>query len=63
MASPDTEQIINDLRAEVLSHISMDREMTDDEVKDIIDRTVITNGKKYSLSLNLKQTIARDLFY
>jgi pilus assembly protein CpaF len=41
----------------------MDREMTDDEVKDIIDRTVITNGKKYSLSLNLKQTIARDLFY
>ena len=63
MASPDTEQIINDLRAEVLSHISMDREMTDDEVKDIIDRTVITNGKKFSLSLNLKQTIARDLFY
>ena len=63
MASPDTEQIINDLRAEVLSHISMDREMTDDEVKDIIDRTVITNGKKYNLSLNLKQTIARDLFY
>lgn len=63
MASPDTEQIINDLRDEVLSHISMDREMTDDEVKDIIDRTVITNGKKYSLSLNLKQTIARDLFY
>ena len=63
MASPDTEQIINDLRAEVLSHIGMDREMTDDEVKDIIDRTVITNGKKYNLSLNLKQTIARDLFY
>ena len=63
MASPDTEQIINDLRAEVLSHISMEREMTDDEVKDIIDRTVITNGKKYNLSLNLKQTIARDLFY
>ena len=57
------EEIKKALREEVLSGIAMDREMTDDEVMKIIDRTVGENGKRQGLSLRQKQELSRELFY
>ena len=57
------EEIKKALREEVLSGIAMDREMTDDEVMEIIDRTVVENGKRQGLSLRQKQELSRELFY
>ena len=57
------EEIKKTLREEVLSGIAMDREMTDDEVMEIIDRTVVENGKRQGLSLRQKQELSRELFY
>ena len=57
------EEIKKAIREEVLSGIAMDREMTDDEVMEIIDRTVVENGKRQGLSLRQKQELSRELFY
>ncbi len=59
----DTEEIKLRLKEEIQSQISFDREMTDDDVRELIDNTIVRNGKKYGLSLQTKKQYAKELFY
>ncbi len=51
------------LKEEIQSQMSFDREMTDDDVRELIDNTIVGNGKKYGLSLQAKKQYAKELFY
>ncbi len=51
------------LKEEIQSQMSFDREMTDDDVWELIDNTIVGNGKKYGLSLKAKKQYAKELFY
>ena len=51
------------LKEEIQSQMSFDREMTDDDVWELIDNTIVGNGKKYGLSLQAKKQYAKELFY
>ena len=51
------------LKEEIQSQMSFDREMTDDDVWELIANTIVGNGKKYGLSLQAKKQYAKELFY
>lgn len=51
------------LKEEIQSQMSFDREMTDDDVWELIDNTIVGSGKKYGLSLQAKKQYAKELFY
>lgn len=57
------EEIRKRLKEDINSQISMDRELTDEEVREIIDRTVLGSGRRFGLTLEMKQRLSRDLFY
>ena len=59
----NTEEIKLRLKEEIQSQISFDREMTDDDVRELIDNTIVGNGKKYGLTLQAKKQYAKELFY
>lgn len=57
------EEIRKRLKEDINSQISMDRELADEEVREIIDRTVLGSGRRFGLTLEMKQRLSRDLFY
>ncbi len=57
------EEIRNELKSLVLERISLSRDMSDDEVRDIIDNVIMDRGRALGLSLIMKQTLAREMFY
>ncbi len=59
----NSEEIKLRLKEEIQSQISFEREMTDDDVRDLIDSIIVGNGKKYGLSLQAKKQYAKELFY
>lgn len=59
----NTEEIKLRLKEEIQSQISFDRDVSDDDVKELIDNAIVGNGKKYGLSLQAKQQFAKELFY
>ena len=59
----NAEDIKLKLKEEIQSQMSFDREMTDDDVWELIDNTIVGNGKKYGLSLQAKKQYAKELFY
>ena len=59
----DLESIREELRQSIVSRFSMDRELSDDEVREIIDVTIVEKGRSLGLSLKEKQELSKDLFY
>ena len=59
----NSEEIKQRLKEEIQSQISFDREMTDDDVRELIDSVIVGNGKKYGLSLQAKKQYAKEFFY
>ncbi len=57
------EEIKNRLRESIMGRFSMDRELSDDEVRDIIDTTIMECGRSLGLSLEEKQELSKDMFY
>ncbi len=57
------EEIKNRLRESIMGRFSMDRELSDDEVRDIIDTTIMEFGRSLGLSLEEKQELSKDMFY
>ena len=57
------EEIKNRLRESIMGRFSMDRELSDDEVRDIIDTTIMESGRSLGLSLEEKQELSKDMFY
>ena len=58
-----TDKIRDELRSDVLERISLSRDMSDEEIRDIIDRTIMDRGHELHLSLAVKQSLAKELFY
>ena len=57
------EETAKELRDIVMARIPMERELEDDEVREIIDRSIMENGRRLGLSLLDKQQLSKELFY
>ncbi|MCR5118537.1 MAG: CpaF family protein [Lachnospiraceae bacterium] len=57
------EEIRNEIKNCILERISLSREMSDDEVKDIIDQTIMDRARALCLTLPMKQALAKEMFY
>ena len=57
------EEIKSRLRESIMGRFSMDRELSDDEVRDIIDGAIMESGRSLGLSLEEKKELAKDMFY
>ena len=51
------------LKERIMARIPMEREMSDEEVREIIDSTIMESGRELKLSLPEKQKLSRELFY
>lgn len=64
MNKPDQRKLIcqNKIRAQVLKEIDVSREMTDNEILEIIDEKIVEAAKEIYLSLSEKDSLRADLF-
>ena len=51
------------LKERIMERIPMERELSDEEVREIIDSTIMESGRELKLSLPEKQKLSRELFY
>ncbi|MBR3524374.1 MAG: CpaF family protein [Lachnospiraceae bacterium] len=51
------------LKERIMKRIPMERELSDEEVREIIDSTIMESGRELKLSLPEKQKLSRELFY
>jgi len=56
-------EIRAELKERILGGISLEREMEDDEVRELIDQTIMAEGRRMGLTLAMKQQLSRELFY
>lgn len=59
----DLSKVRSRLKEKILCGISLEREMEDDEVRDLIDQTIMSEGRQLGLGLTEKQQLAKELFY
>ena len=59
----DLEDIRQKLKDSIMSRFSMEKELSDDEVRTIIDETIMEQGRSLGLSLLEKQELSKDMFY
>lgn len=64
MNKPDQRKLIcqNKIKAQVLKEIDVSREMTDNEILEIIDEKIVEAAKEIYLSLSEKDNLRADLF-
>ena len=58
-----TDEIRSDLKDRVLERISLSRELSDEEVREIIDQTIMDRSRALGLTLAMKRTLAKEIFY
>ncbi|MBE5876855.1 MAG: CpaF family protein [Lachnospiraceae bacterium] len=51
------------MNQQLLQNIDLSREISDEEMQDLIDDMVIEDGRKYGLTLLERQQLAKELFY
>lgn len=51
------------LKQAVQERISLLREMTDEEIRELIDQVIIQKGREYGLAYEQKKTLSKELFY
>ena len=59
----DRDSLRKELKERIMSRISMGHELSDDEVQEIIDSTIVDCGRELGLSLTQKQELSREMFY
>ncbi len=52
-----------ELKERILGGISLEREMEDDEVRELIDQTIVAEGRRLGLTYAMKQQLSKELFY
>lgn len=52
-----------ELQERVRDEINLIRDYEDEEIKEIIDRVIVENGRKYRLSLEEKTRLSKELFF
>lgn len=52
-----------ELKQAVQERISLLREMTDEEIRELIDQVIIQKGREYGLAYEQKKTLSKELFY
>lgn len=55
--------IKTELKEAVQERISLLREMTDEEIRELIDQVIIQKGREYGLAYEQKKTLSKELFY
>lgn len=55
--------IKTELKEAVQERISLLREMTDEEIRELIDQVIIQKGREYGLTYEQKKTLSKELFY
>lgn len=56
-------EIKTELKEAVQERISLFREMTDEEIRDLIDQVIIQKGREYGLDYKQKKALSKELFY
>ena len=59
----DRGEIREKLKEMIMDRICYDREMTDEEIREIVDDALVQNGRELSLTLKDKQELSKELFY
>ena len=59
----DMSEVKKKLKESIMSRFSMERELADEEVKDIIDTQIMEQGRSLGLSLEEKRELSKELFY
>ncbi len=57
------EQARERIRERILAALPMEREVSDEEVRDIIDEAILQEGRQLGLGLRQKQELAKEMFY
>ena len=55
--------IRSELKEKVLEEVSLSREMTDEEVRELIDQIIISKAREYGLCYEDKRQLSRDIFF
>lgn len=58
----DSDSFLN-LKARILEQVDLSREVSDDEMQELIDQVVLAYGKEHRLSLNEKCRLKKELFH
>ncbi len=53
----------NELRKSVLERLSLSRELSDEEVREIIDDTILEKGRSLRLSYEMKRSLSKEMFH
>ncbi len=61
-ASQETE-VFQDLKKRILEQVDLSREVSDEEMQELIDEVVLSRGKETYLSLNEKCRLKKELFH
>ncbi len=56
-------RIKTELKEAVQERISLSREMSDEEIRDLIDQVIIQKGREYGLVYEQKKALSKELFY
>ena len=59
----DRKEIREKLKEMIMERICYDREMTDEEIRELVDDAIVQNGRELSLTLKDKQELSRELFF
>lgn len=55
--------IKTELKEAVQDRISLSREMSDEEIRELIDQVIIQKGREYGLAYEQKKELSKELFY
>ncbi|MGN0326219.1 MAG: CpaF family protein [Lachnospiraceae bacterium] len=56
-------EIRSELKEKVLEEVSLSREMSDEEVRELIDQIIISKAREYGLCYEDKRQLSRDIFF
>ncbi|MDE6686677.1 MAG: Flp pilus assembly complex ATPase component TadA, partial [Lachnospiraceae bacterium] len=56
-------RVKTELKEAVQERISISREMTDEEIRELIDQVIIQKGREYGLVYEQKKALSKELFY
>ncbi len=59
----DRKEIREKLKEMIMERICYDREMTDEEIRELVDDAIVQNGRELTLTLKDKQELSRELFF
>lgn len=59
----DANEVFTELKKQILERVDLSREVTDDEMQELIDEVVLSYGREQVVSLNEKCRLKKELFH